>query len=65
MWRCYTEEKYGLTLRDAPKYTKQYEKRFYDCLFREASGLDLCMNHFTDMVRTIHRSGESELNTHF
>jgi hypothetical protein len=65
MWRCYTEEKYGHSLRDAPDYTKQYEKRFYDCMFREASGLDMCMNNFTNMVRAIHRSGESELSTHF
>ena len=65
MWRCYTEEKYGQSIRDAPDYTKKYEKRFYNCLFREASGMDVCMNHFSDMVRSIHRSGESELNTNF
>jgi hypothetical protein len=65
MWRCYTEEKYGPTLRDAPDYTKQYEKRFYNCLFREATGMDVCMNHFSDMIRSIHRSGESTLNTNF
>ena len=62
MWRCFTEEKYGLSIRDAPEYAKPYEKKFYDCLFRDASGTDLCMNHFTDMVRTIYRSGESTLN---
>ena len=61
MWRCYTEGKYGQSIRDAPEYTKPYEKKFYDCMFREATGLDLCMNHFSDMVRTIYRSGESEL----
>ena len=65
MWRCYTEEKYGQSIRDAPDYTKQYEAKFYDCMFREASGLDLCMNNFTDMVRAIHRSGESTLNSNF
>ena len=65
MWRCYTEEKYGNSIRDAPDYTKQYEKRFYDCMFRDATGLDVCMNHFSDMIRSIHRSGESELNTNF
>ena len=59
MWRCYTEGKYGDSIRDAPKYTKKYEKMFYDCMFREATGLDLCMNHFSDMIRAIHRSGES------
>ena len=65
MWRCYTEEKYGTSIRDAPDYTKQYELKFYDCLFRDASGLDLCMGNFSNMVRAIHRSGESELNTNF
>ena len=59
MWRCYTEGKYGESIRDAPDYAKQYERKFYDCMFREATGLDLCMNHFTDMIRSIHRSGES------
>ena len=61
MWRCYTEGKYGNSIRDAPEYTKAYEKKFYDCLFKEGSGLDLCMNNFSDMVRSIYRSGESEL----
>jgi len=42
MWRCYTEEKYGMSIRDAPDYSLKYEKRFYDCLFRDASGMDLC-----------------------
>ena len=65
MWRCYTEEKYGLSIRDAPDYTKKYEKNFYECLFREGSGLDMCMNHFSNMVRAIHRSGESELNNKY
>ena len=65
MWRCYTEEKYGQSIRDAPDYTRRYESKFYDCLFRDASGLDLCMSHFGNMVRAIHRSGESELNTNF
>ena len=59
MWRCYTEGKYGDSIREAPDYTKKYEKMFYECLFREGTGLDMCMNHFTDMVRSIHRSGES------
>ena len=61
MWRCYTENKYGDSIRDAPVYTKKYEKNLYDCLFREATGLDMCMNHFTDMVRSIYRSPENEL----
>jgi hypothetical protein len=65
MWRCYTEEKYGNSLRDAPEYTKQHEKAFYECMFREATGLDVCMRHFTNVIREIHRSGESELNTNF
>ena len=65
MWRCYTEGKYGESIRQAPAYTKKYEEKFYDCLFRDASGLDICMGNFTNMVRAIHRSGESELNTNF
>lgn len=65
MWRCYTEEKYGLSIRDAPEATKRHEAQFYDCLFRDASGMDVCMQHFSDMVRTIHRSGESTLDTRF
>ena len=65
MWRCYTEEKYGSSIRDAPDYTKKHEAQFYDCMFREATGLDVCMNKFSNMVRAIHRSGSSELNTNF
>ena len=65
MWRCYTEEKYGNSIRDAPDYTKKHEVQFYDCMFREATGLDVCMNKFSNMVRAIHRSGSSELNTNF
>ena len=65
MWRCYTDEKYGPSLRDAPDYAKQHEKHFYECLFRDASGLDMCMNHFTDVIRSIHRSGDSQLETRF
>jgi hypothetical protein len=65
MWRCYTEEKYGQSIRDAPEYTKKNEALFYDCMFREATGLDICMQHFSGMVRQIHRSGESTLDTNF
>ena len=65
MWRCYTEDKYGASIRDAPEYTKPYEAKFYDCLFRDASGLDICMKNFGNMIRSIHRSGESELNSNF
>ena len=65
MWRCYTEEKYGNSIRDAPDYTKPFENKLYNCLFREGSGMDLCQNHFNDMVRSIYRSGESELNDKF
>ena len=65
MWRCYTEDKYGASIRDAPEYAKPYEVKFYDCLFRDASGMDICMGQFSNMVRAIHRSGESELNTNF
>ena len=65
MWRCYTEDKYGMSIRDAPEYAKPYEAKFYDCMFRDASGLDICMGQFSNMVRSIHRSGESTLETNF
>ena len=65
MWRCYTEEKYGQSIRDAPEYAKKHEQKFYDCMFREATGLDVCMQHFSGMIRSIHRSGESTLNTNY
>ena len=65
LWRCYTEDKYGQSIRDAPAYAKPYEAKFYDCLFRDASGMDICMGQFGNMIRAIHRSGESELNTNF
>lgn len=65
MWRCYTDDKYGASIRDAPDYTKQYEGKFYDCMFRDATGMDICMTHFGNMIRAIHRSGESELETNF
>ena len=50
MYRCYTEDKYGDSIRDAPKQAKPYEKKFYDCLFKPSSGVDMCMNHFSDMI---------------
>ena len=61
MWRWYTEDKYGESIRDAPEKAKPYEKKFYECLFKHASGTDVCMGHFHDMVRTIYRSGDNEL----
>ena len=62
MYRCYTEEKFGLSIRDAPDYAKKYETKFYGCLFREGTGMDLCMNHFSDIVRSIYRNEPGELN---
>ena len=61
MWSCYTEGKYGKSIRDAPADAKQYEKKLYNCLFREATGLDVCISHFSDMVRTVYRTPENEL----
>ena len=52
----------GAKSHSAPDYAKPYEAKLYNCLFREGSGMDLCQNHFNDMVRSIYRSGESELN---
>ena len=63
MWRCYTESKFGHSIRDAPEYTKKYEQRFYQCMFREGTGTDLCLNHFSDMIRSIYRGGENTLNS--
>jgi len=65
MWRCYTEEKYGNSIRDAPDYTKKYEEKFYDCMFRDATGMDYCKPHFNSMIRSIYRSGESTLNDRY
>ena len=61
MWNCYTEGKYGTSIRDAPAVSKPYERALYNCLFREATGLDVCISHFTDMVRAVYRSPENEL----
>ena len=61
MWKCYTEEKYGQSIRDAPDYAKKYETNFYNCMFREGAGMDICMNHFSDMVRSVYRSGDGLL----
>ena len=61
LYRWYTEDKYGESIRDAPETAKIYEKRFYDCLFRPTSGVDIWMNHFHDLVRSIYRSDENEL----
>ena len=61
MYRWYTEDKYGSSIRDAPKFAKPYEKEFYNCLFRPASGTDLCMSHFHDVVRSIYRSEDTQL----
>ena len=61
MWRCYTENKYGNSIRDAPDYAKEYEKKFYECLFRKGTGMDVCVTHFTDMVRSVYRSPDNEL----
>ncbi len=61
MWRCYTEDKYGASIRDAPEEAKPYEKNFYDCLFKPASGTDMCMEDFHDMIRSVYRSDENEL----
>ena len=61
MWNCYTEGKYGASIRDAPTVAKPYEKKLYNCLFREATGMDVCMTHFSDMIRSVYRSSENEL----
>ena len=52
MWRCYTQGKYGDSIRDAPAYAKPYEAKFYDCMFRDATGLDVCMGNFSNMVNS-------------
>jgi len=61
MWSCYTEGKYGMSIRDAPAYSKEFEAKFYNCLFREGNQTEHCMNHFTDMVRSVYRSGDGLL----
>ena len=42
MWQCFTEGKYGESIREAPEYAKPFERKFYDCLFKDGSGMDLC-----------------------
>jgi len=61
MWNCYTEGKYGNSIRGVPEVAKPYEKKLYDCLFRDASGMDICQRHFDDMVRSVYREGEGLL----
>ena len=65
MYRCYTEDKYGASIWDAPEEAKPYEKNFYDCLFRPSSGVDMCMNHFSDMIWSIYRDPDNELNDNY
>mmetsp|Transcript_28187 Transcript_28187/g.24908 ORF Transcript_28187/g.24908 Transcript_28187/m.24908 type:complete len:84 (-) Transcript_28187:26-277(-) len=61
MWRCFTEGKLGNSIRDAPDYVKPFEKKYYDCLFREGGGNDICQQHFHDMVRSVYREGDGDL----
>jgi hypothetical protein len=65
MWNCYTEGKYGKSIRDAPDYAKVYEAKLYNCLFRDASGMDMCQRHFDDMIRSVYRSGDDKLCDYF
>ena len=65
LYKCYTEEKYGQSIKDAPAESKPYEQKFYNCMFREGSGMELCQNHFHDMIRTIYRSEDNKLNDRY
>ena len=62
MYRCYTEEKYGQSLSDAPEYTKPYQQKLANCLFRDGAAMDVCMSQFSNVVRAIYRSGDDKLN---
>ena len=49
-------------MRDAPEYAKKYEKKFYDCMFRNGTGMDICSQNFNDVIRSIYRNEPGELN---
>ncbi len=61
MWRCYTDEKYGRTLEEAPDYTKADQKKFLDCYFHKTFGLEVCLPLFSNIVRAIYRRPDSKL----
>eukprot|EP00831_Metopus_contortus_P030309 TRINITY_DN24874_c0_g1_i1.p1 TRINITY_DN24874_c0_g1~~TRINITY_DN24874_c0_g1_i1.p1 ORF type:complete len:114 (-),score=24.33 TRINITY_DN24874_c0_g1_i1:57-398(-) len=47
--------KYGDTLEQIPESARPHRQKFFDCYFQPHLGLEFCMKHFTDMVRTIYR----------
>ena len=62
LWRCYTDDKYGRTLEEAPDYTKVEQKKFLDCYFHRTWSLDICFPLFSNMVRAIYRRPDSQLS---
>jgi hypothetical protein len=64
MWNCYTEGKYGQSIRDAPAVAKPFEKNLYNCLFREGTGMDLmgAMVITSDMARDLNKGDPSPLH---
>ena len=61
MYRCYTDYKYGGTMKDAPEYTKAFQHNFYNCLFNPVDSVDSCLHHFSDIVRAIYRTKDNKL----
>ncbi len=61
MYRCYTENKYGVSLHNSPKFTEPFRNSFFNCLFAPPNRMDVCMHHFSDVIRAIYRSKDSKL----
>ena len=62
MWRCFTDNQYGKVMEEAPDYTKEQQKSFFDCFFHKSQGLELCWPLFTNMIRMIYRRPDSKLS---
>ncbi len=64
-YRCFTEEKYGASILEAPEEAKPYMRSYLDCLFTANTSQHFCQNKLIDGVRAIYRSEENTLNDNF
>ena len=62
LWRCYTDDKYGYSIEQAPEKTKPYYNKFVNCIFSEEGNMDQCNRNFINMIRVIIRGGNHKLN---
>jgi len=62
MWRCFTDNKYGTTMEEAPEYVRPWQHKFFDCFFHKSFGMEVCWPLFSNMVRTIYRRPDSKLS---